>query len=283
MNSILITGGAGAFGQAFTEFLLKHTLAPRIVIYSRNEYNQHLMAERFKVAANRLRFMIGDVRDKDRLRRALEDVETVVHAAALKRIEAGHYNPQEVFRTNIGGSDNLIDAAHDAGVHKAILLSSDKAYQPISPYGISKLAAEFLFLNANNTRGNRGPIFAVCRYGNVWNSTGSVVPTWRNAWEFGRTARMTDPECTRFYMTMDQAIALVMETYQTMKPTDTKPRIPTLPAYQLADLAEVMQVNTETVGLPWWEKKHESMEAGNCSETARRMTKDELRQALDSI
>ncbi len=179
MKGVLITGGTGAFGQAFTRYLLKHVEPSRIVIYSRNEFNQHLMAAALREHEKRLRFMIGDVRDRDRLKRALHDIDTVIHAAALKRIEVGHYNPIEMVKTNIDGAVNLIEATQDAGVKKVILLSSDKAFQPVSPYGLSKAMAECLFIAANNIRGWEGPSYSVCRYGNVWNSTGSVVPTWK--------------------------------------------------------------------------------------------------------
>jgi FlaA1/EpsC-like NDP-sugar epimerase len=135
MNSVLITGGTGAFGQAFTQYLLKETNTQRIVVFSRGEFAQHLMSEKLSACSDRLRFMIGDVRDEDRLRHALQDVDTVVHAAALKRIEVEEYNPEELVQTNIDGTRNLIRAAHDAGVHKLILLSTDKAFQAVNLYG----------------------------------------------------------------------------------------------------------------------------------------------------
>lgn len=279
MKSILITGGTGAFGQAFTRYLLKHVEPSRIVIYSRNEFNQHLMATALAKHEKRLRFMIGDVRDRDRLRRALNDVEVVVHAAALKRIEVGHYNPIEMVKTNIVGATNLIEAAQDSGVRKVILLSSDKAFQPVSPYGLSKAMAECLFINANHTRGWNGPIFSVCRYGNVWNSTGSVVPLWKMRKVLKEAVPVTDPECTRFYMKMDEAIDLVMKAYRTM--TGGEVFVPTLPAYRLGDLAEAMEVKMDIKGLPAWEKRHESMADGNSSDIARRMSVHELKGAIN--
>ncbi len=280
MRSVLVTGGTGAFGQAFTRYLLKHTLCERIVIYSRNEFNQHQMADSLKICEGRLRFMIGDVRDKDRLRRALHDVDTVVHAAALKRIEVGHYNPLEMVKTNVGGAEALIESALDAGVSKVVFLSSDKAYQPVSPYGLSKAMAESLFINANNMRGWTGPIFSVTRYGNVWNSTGSVLPTWKAMIAAGtKQVPVTDPDCTRFFMLMDEAIALVMKTIKTMKGGEIN--IPDLPAYRLGDLAEALGVGMRVLGLPKWEKLHESMDEGHCSENARRMTIEELKGAIN--
>lgn len=298
MKSVLITGGSGAFGTAFVKHLLVKQGGPlRIVIFSRGEHRQAELArelERLPGASWRLRFFVGDVRDRDRLRRALEDIEVVIHAAALKRIEVGQYNPLEVMKTNIMGTANVIEAATDARVSRCVLLSSDKAYQPISPYGTSKAFAESLFLAANNTHGNYGPRFAVCRYGNIWGSTGSVVPLWRKIIDEQLILRpgtancdvnaitqivpVTDPDCTRFYMTMAEAVDLVANTAATMVGGETK--IPTLPAYRLGDLAEAMGARMNVLGLPSWEKRHEAMGPGNASETARRMSVSELREAL---
>lgn len=280
MKGVLITGGTGAFGQAFTRYLLKHVEPTRIVIYSRNEFNQHLMAVSLAEHEKRLRFMIGDVRDRDRLRRALHDIDTVVHAAALKRIEVGHYNPIEMVKTNIDGAVNLIEATQDAGVQKVILLSSDKAFQPVSPYGLSKAMAECLFLNANNIKGWNGPSYSVCRYGNVWNSTGSVVPMWRRLIAEHKQITITDANCTRFFMTMDDAIELVMKAYRTMKGGEVF--VPTLKAYRLGDLKEAMGATSFVyAGLPAWEKLHESMAAGNSSDIAERMSVEDLRRVLN--
>lgn len=291
MRSILITGGSGAFGTACAKFLLQRGIGPaRIVIFSRGEHRQADMARELAPfdPEGRLRFFVGDVRDRSRLHRAMEDIEVVVHAAALKRIEVGAYNPMEVMKTNILGSANVIEAATDAGVKKVVALSSDKAFEPVSPYGTSKAFAESLFLAANNTHGYHGPLFAAVRYGNVWGSTGSVVPTWRRiiADHFSNTAwnmetpivPVTDPECTRFFMTIGEAVALVMDTVQTMKGGELV--IPELPAYRLGDLAEAMGAQMKITGLPSYEKLHESMAAGNSSDNARRMSVEELREAL---
>jgi FlaA1/EpsC-like NDP-sugar epimerase len=175
---------------------------------------------------------------------------------------------------------NVVEAAHDAGVKKVVGLSTDKAFQPISPYGTSKAMAESLFLASNNTSGAHGPRFAVCRYGNVWASAGSVVPTWRAILASGQhTVPVTDPECTRFYMTMDQAIDLVLDTVQTMKGGELA--IPKLPAYRLGDLAIAMGAKMDVIGLPSFEKRHEGMAEGNTSDRARRMTITELKEALN--
>ena len=269
---ILITGGTGSFGQAFVSRLLTQD-HQRIVVYSRSEHIQAEMARKLG-DRNVLRFFIGDVRDRDRLHRAMDGIDTVVHAAALKRIEVGQYNPLEVKKTNIDGAANVIEAATDAGVKKVVALSTDKAYQPVSPYGTSKAFAESLFLAANNTRGHRGPTFSVCRYGNVWGSAGSVVPKWTELLKHSDTVEVTDPECTRFYMTMDQAIDLILNTIQTMKGGEVV--IPDLPAYRLGDLAKAMGARMKITGLPPWEKLDESMEAGKSSNHARRMSIDEL-------
>lgn len=275
MHSVLITGGSGAFGTAFVERLLKDGLASRICIYSRGEYRQFEMRRKFKDDP-RLRFFIGDVRDRWRLTRAMEGCDTVVHAAALKRIEVGHYNPIEMVRTNIDGAINVIEAATDAKVKKVVALSTDKAFQPVSPYGKSKALAEDIFLNGNKSYS--GPRFAICRYGNVWGSTGSIGPTWAQMLEDGEThVPITDPDCTRFFMRMNEAVQLVLDTIETM-PDEIA--IPDLPAYRLGDLAEAMGAKTITIGLPKWEKMAESMDENRCSDTARRMTIEELKAEL---
>lgn len=281
-RDILITGGTGALGTAFASHLLAQNSGKRIAILSRGEYRQFLMAQELAPldTRGRLRFFIGDVRDRDRLRRALSGIEVVIHAAALKRIETGQYNPTEVVKTNVDGSINVIEAAQDAGVKKVVFVSSDKAYQPVSPYGFSKALAESIFLAANNTTGWRGPKFAVTRYGNVFKSTGSVVPVWADMIKNGSgEVPVTDPRCTRFFMRMREAVALVENTIETMHGGELA--IPTLPAYRLGDLAEAMGAKMRITGLPAWEKMHESMSDGNSSDLARRMTISELREALN--
>jgi UDP-N-acetylglucosamine 4,6-dehydratase len=287
MRSVLISGGTGSFGQAFTRRLLQDSRSlhggadrnqggtiERIAILSRGEHAQAEMAERFNDP--RLRFFIGDVRDRDRLRRAFAGVDVVIHAAALKRIEVGAYNPEEMVKTNIVGAMNVVEAAMDANVRRIVALSTDKAYQPISPYGQSKAIAETIFRNAYRSDG--GPIFAITRYGNVWNSKGSVVPKWREILKTSDTVPVSDPDCTRFFMRMSEAVDLVMNTIETMQGGELN--IPTLPAYRLADLAAAMGATMKITGLPEWEKKHEGMCDGNTSDVARRMTVTELREEL---
>lgn len=249
-------------------------------VYSRGEYAQALMREEFG-DDYRMRFFIGDVRDRTRLRRAMEGCDTVVHAAALKRVEVGEYDSIEMVRTNVDGSGNVIEAATDAGVAKVVALSSDKACQPENCYGATKLVSEKLFLAANNSRGASGPIFSVVRYGNVSGSTGSVIPTWRRALEQGLRVRLTDPEATRFWMTRQQAVRLVLDTIEHMRGGELV--IPELPAYRLGDLAEAMGVSYHPCGLGRGEKLHESMAAGNSSDKARRMSVDELRMELAHV
>jgi UDP-N-acetylglucosamine 4,6-dehydratase len=275
MKSILITGGTGSFGQAFTRRLLQDSLVERIAILSRGEHAQAEMREALN--DDRVRFFIGDVRDRVRLRRAFDGVHGVVHAAALKRIEVGHYCPSEMVQTNILGAMNVIEAAMDAGVKKVVALSSDKAWQPISPYGQSKALAESLFRNAYRSEG--GPIFAVTRYGNVWGSRGSVVPRWREILKTSDTVPVTDPDATRFFMRMSEAVDLVLDTIETMQGGELN--IPTLPAYRLGDLAEAMGAKMNIIGLPEYEKRHESMSEGNSSDKARRMTVVELRNVIN--
>lgn len=277
--NILVTGGTGYFGRAFTSMLLEHGIAERIVVYSRDEVKQaHMRRTR---PSEFMRWMIGDVRDLQRLTRACYGVDTIVHAAALKRIEVGFYNPDEMVKTNVLGTMNVIEAAILADVKRVVFLSSDKAFQPVSPYGLSKALAEALILNANNITGVEGTRFAAVRYGNVCNSTGSVIPIWRALIEEGSEVPVTDPDCTRFWMSVEDACDLVMKTINTMEGGELN--VPDLPAFRLGDLAEAMGARMAVTGLPAHEKKHESMIEGRSSETARRMTVEELREELQCL
>ena len=280
MKSILITGGTGSFGRAFIKRLLESDEYTRICIYSRDEYKQFQL--RKELSDNqRLRFFIGDVRDKERLTRAFQGIDVVISASALKRIEVGHYAPDEVIKTNVMGSMNVIDSAFQAKVKKVVFLSTDKAWQGgISPYGQSKAIAESLFLNANNIFGEHGPKFSVTRYGNIWRSTGSIVPVWEELIANGvKKVPVTDPGCTRFFMRMEEAVELVLNTINTMKGGELS--IPeTLPAYSVGDLAEAMNVAMDVKGLPTWERKHEGMRDGLTSDVVRRLTIQELRNFL---
>lgn len=274
MKNILVTGGSGFFGRAFVKTALDRG-AERVCVFSRGEYQQALMRQEFN--DDRLRFFIGDVRDQARLRRAMDGVDLVVHAAALKRVEVAEYDASEVVKTNVIGTMNVIEAATDAGVKKVVGLSSDKACEPVNAYGATKLVLEKLLLAANNSKGANGPIYAVVRYGNVAGSTGSVIPTWRR----GGLVTMTDPNCTRFWMTRDQAVDLVMNTAMTMKGGELV--IPDLPAYRLVDLAYAMNVDYVVTGLHEREKMHESMRPGETSYQARRMTVEEIKEGLEHV
>jgi len=286
IDSILVTGGTGTFGQAFIRFLLLETKVRRIVCYSRGEHAQAAAREALAPlpgASERIRWMVGDVRDEKRLLRACRGCDTVVHAAALKRIETGQYNPDEMVRTNVLGTMNVIEAAVTAGVKFVVGLSSDKAYQPISPYGQSKALGESLMLAANDMYGTRTR-FACTRYGNIWKAQGSVVPKWQAQVAAGATTiEVTDPACTRFFMTIDEAVDLVWNLATTMQGGELV--IPNwLPAYDLQTLAQAFCERygvcaTET-GLPQFEKRHESMRDGLCSADARAMTLAELLEWL---
>lgn len=282
-NGFLITGGTGFLARGLVRRLLRDGVE-RICLYSRNEHAQARMREEFRDDA-RLRWFIGDVRDAERLERAMQSVEIVIHAAALKRIEVGHYNPDEMLKTNVWGTTNVIEAARRAGVARVVFVSSDKAFQPVSPYGQTKALAESMVLAAN-TITPWGARFAVCRYGNVAGSTGSVIPLWRELLarvdNTAKGVKVTDPECTRFWMSIDEAVELVLRASK--MEAIAAPLIPNLPAYRLGDLAVAMGAKViEVVGLKPWEKKHESMSATQCSATARRLTVEELCERLAEV
>lgn len=275
-SGVLVTGGTGFLAKGLVRRLLDDGCS-RVCIFSRGEFAQARMRREFRDDP-RLRWFIGDVRDRDRLERAMERVGAVIHAAALKRIEVGAYCPEEMLETNIRGSQNVIWAARKAGAEKVLLVSSDKAFEPISPYGLSKAMAEYLFTTANDMS-PYGTRYSVCRYGNVWLSTGSIVPTWREMLAAGETSvPVTDPDCSRFFMRLDEAVDLVLGTLKTMRGGEIE--VPDLPAYRVGDLAEAMGAQMNVVGLREWEKKHEAMRPGLSSDLARRMSVDELRGAL---
>lgn len=282
MNSILVTGGTGSFGQAFISRFLTNPCVDRICVFSRGEHAQAAMREALGDPA-KVRWFIGDVRDKERLIRACRGVDTIIHAAALKRIEVGAYNPDEMVKTNVLGAMNVIDAALANRARRVVYLSTDKAYQPISPYGQSKALAESLFLTANDTQGRHSTSFAVTRYGNIWGAKGSVVPRWRGILAPNPRALLpvTDPDATRFFMRMEEAVDLVEHTLDSMPDQVVIPDW--LPAYRVADLVDAFEADWTPQGLPPWEKLHESMCDGVCSADARRMTVSELREELGRV
>lgn len=245
----------------------------RICLYSRGEYAQFLMRQEFG-DDSRLRWMVGDVRDPARLRRSMRGIDCVIHAAALKRVEVGRYNPSEVVSTNVVGTQNVIEAAADAGVSRAVFVSSDKAVEPTNIYGCSKAMGEHLWAGAMAM--SLGPVYGAVRFGNIAGSTGSVIPTWRAA--IG-AVEVRDPEVTRFWITQKDAAELVMRAIE----SDAPMLVPDLPAYRLGDLAEAMGINYYVTRLEGGEKPHESMSPGWSSDKARRMTVHELRTALESV
>jgi UDP-N-acetylglucosamine 4,6-dehydratase len=252
MVKVLITGGTGSFGQAFTDHLLK-TKVERIVIYSRGEHAQEQMARQF--TDPRLRFFIGDVRDRKRLELAMHGIDTVVHAAALKIVPIAEYNPTECIATNIGGAENVVLAAIASGVSRCIALSTDKAVNPINLYGASKLAAEKVFIAANNLSAG-GCKFSVVRYGNVAGSRGSVLPYFKSLIAQGETVLpVTDIRMTRFWITMKQAISMVDICHTQMKGREVF--VPTIPSVKIEDIVSAMGCEPRIIGIRPGEKLHE--------------------------
>lgn len=260
-RSLLITGGTGTFGQALVRRLLMGAEWDRIVVYSRDEFKQYRMRAQVQDPELRVRYFLGDVRDRNRLRAALRGVHTVVHAAALKQVPLLEYNPDEAVKTNVLGALNLIEGAIDMGVHKVVGLSTDKACAPVNLYGATKLTAEKLFAAANvlSPRAAGGPTFSVVRYGNVTGSRGSVVPVWRQAVEAGVAIRITDPDMTRFWMSTEQAVDFVLRCLSVA--TGGEVFVPELPAYRVADLAEAVAPGhkQDVIGVRPGEKLHESL------------------------
>lgn len=274
---VLITGGSGFLGRHLARKLIDR--GEIVCIYSRDEVKHATMMREFDNHPN-MRWFLGDVRDAGRLSRAMRGCDAVIHGAALKRIETGHYNPSEMVATNITGTQNAIDAAAENNVSRFVFVSSDKAYQPISPYGQSKALAESLTLNANHVYGERGPRYVACRYGNVSGSTGSIIPIWREILKTGNVVPVTDPRCTRFWMTAGQAVDFVLRSVDCVVPDLA---IPELPAFSVGDLAQAMDAEMEIKGLPAWEKMHESMSEGNSSDVAKKMSVEDLREALKRV
>lgn len=272
--SVLITGGSGFLARGLVEALKCRD--DRICLYSRGEHAQALMRDEIDDPKGQLRWMIGDVRDLERLKWAMRGIETVIHTAALKRIEVGAYAPTEMVQTNILGTMNVIDAAASSEVKKVVGISSDKAWKPVSPYGLSKAMGECLLLAGDVER--RGPRYRVVRYGNVAGSTGSVIPKWRAILKTTDTVPVTDPNCTRFWMFRDEAVRFVLADEGWGKVS-----VPILPAFSLGDLAEAMGAKMRVVGLPNHEKLHEGMEDDNTSDLAKRLTVDELRERLQYV
>jgi UDP-N-acetylglucosamine 4,6-dehydratase len=255
-QTLLITGGTGSFGRHFCKVMLRDYHPKVIRVYSRDELKQHEMRQIFGEGA--LRYLIGDVRDADRLRRAMEGVDIVVHAAALKQVPACEYNPLEAVKTNVHGAQNIIDAALDAGVKKVIALSTDKAVNPVNLYGATKLCAEKIMIQGNAYAGGRGTRFSCVRYGNVIGSRGSVIPLFLRQKHTGRLT-ITDERMTRFWITLDQAVDLVLKGLAHMQGGEIF--IPIVPSMNIMHLAQAIAPDCaiDVVGIRPGEKLHEAL------------------------
>lgn len=256
-QSILVTGGTGSFGKAFISYALTHLDPARLAVFSRDELKQWETRNQFDNDP-RLRFFIGDVRDEKRLERAMNGVDSVVHAAAMKQIDTAEYNPFECIKTNVIGAQNVVDSAIAAGVEKVVALSTDKASSPINLYGASKLASDKLFVAGNHYAAHSRTRFSVVRYGNVLGSRGSVVPFFRAAATTG-VLPITDERMTRFWITLDQAVQFVVDSFDRMSGGELY--IPKIPSMKIVDLARAIapEADLEVVGIRPGEKLHEEM------------------------
>lgn len=259
-KTILITGGTGSFGKCFTRYVMEHYNPKKVIIYSRDEFKQWMMENEFKEYADKLRFFIGDVRDQERLRRAFEGVDYVIHAAALKQVPACEYNPNEAIKTNIHGAMNIIEAALDTNVKKVVALSTDKAVNPVNLYGGTKLVSDKLFIAANAYVGNKDINFSIVRYGNVAGSRGSIIPFFRKLIADGQTELpITDLRMTRFWISLEQGVELVIKALEEAKGGETF--ISKIPSFKITDLAEAMLpgCGIKEIGIRPGEKLHEIM------------------------
>ncbi len=255
-KKILITGGTGSFGNAFVDKILNKYNPKKIVIFSRDEFKQHQMNNYFN--DNRLRFFLGDIRDRERVELAMDGIDFVVHAAALKQVPAAEYNPMEFIKTNVLGAENVVYAAIKCGVKKIIALSTDKASNPINLYGASKLLSDKIFVSANNIVGKKNVCFSVVRYGNVFNSRGSVFPVFKNIVDKKeKYFPITDPRMTRFIITLDEGIDFVIKSFERMHGGEIF--IPKIKSIKIIDLAKIMDKNKKIkyLGIRPGEKIHE--------------------------
>ena len=256
--SILITGGTGSFGKQYTKTILEHSKPRRLIIYSRDELKQYEMQQRFNHSC--MRYFLGDVRDADRLKQAMNGVDYVIHAAALKQVPAAEYNPMECIKTNIHGAENVIKASLAANVKKVIALSTDKAANPVNLYGATKLASDKLFVAANNVSGGHKTRFSVVRYGNVVGSRGSVVPYFQQLLEDGASELpITDEGMTRFWITLQQGVDFVLKNFARMQGGEIF--VPKIPSVRIVDVAKAMAPNLplKHIGIRPGEKLHETM------------------------
>ena len=257
-SSILITGGTGSFGKAFLSRVLEAHNPARVAIFSRDELKQYEMKQTYGDDP-RVRFFIGDIRDRDRLEMAMHGVDYVVHAAALKQVDTAEYNPMEYVKTNILGSENVMLASINAGVKKVVALSTDKASSPVNLYGATKLTADKLFISGNHYSYARGTKFAVVRYGNVMGSRGSVIPFFRGLAERGEPLPITDLRMTRFWITLPQAVEFVIDSFEAMDGGELY--VPRIPSMHVTDLAKAIAPDAALVevGIRPGEKLHEEM------------------------
>ena len=255
-HNILITGGTGSFGKKFIDIILKNYNPKKIIIFSRDEQKQYEMNNYYKKFKKILRFFLGDVRDLERLKLALKDVDIVIHAAALKHVESGEYNPFEVVKTNILGTQNVVDAVIETKVKKAIFLSTDKAVSPINLYGSTKLAAEKIFISANNYSIKK---FSVIKYGNVFNSRGSVLPFFLSQIKKNEKLSITDPAMTRFNISLEEGVSFVINSLEKMLGGETF--IPKMKAISILDLIKVLKPKKgyRVTGVKPGEKLHEEL------------------------
>ncbi len=257
-KNILITGGTGSFGKKYAEILLKRYKPNKIIIYSRDELKQYEMAQEYNDKC--MRYFIGDVRDFDRLKKAMKDVDYVIHAAALKHVPIAEYNPMECIKTNINGAQNVIDAALENRVKKVIALSTDKAANPVNLYGATKLASDKLFVAANNLIGEEDIQFSVVRYGNVMCSRGSVIPFFRKLINEGATELpITDEKMTRFLITLEEGVNFVLKNFRRMQGGEIF--VPKIPSMKITELAKALAPNLphKIIGIRPGEKLHEIM------------------------
>jgi len=257
-KNILITGGTGSFGKKYTQIILSKYKPNKIIIYSRDELKQYEMAQEFTDES--MRYFIGDVRDYDRLAQAMDGVDFVIHAAALKHVPVAEYNPMECIKTNINGAENVIKASIANSVEKVIALSTDKAANPVNLYGATKLASDKLFVAANNMVGKRKTRFAVVRYGNVTGSRGSVIPFFKKLIENGATELpITDEKMTRFLITLEDGVNFVLKNFERMYGGEIF--IPKIPSMYMTELAKALAPNLphKIIGIRPGEKLHEIM------------------------
>lgn len=275
-SSILITGGTGSFGKEFLGTVLTNHDPQRVAIFSRDELKQYEMKQTYG-DDSRVRFFVGDIRDRERLDMAMHGVDYVVHAAALKQVDTAEYNPMEYVKTNILGSENVMLAAINAGVKKVVALSTDKASSPVNLYGATKLTADKLFISGNHYSYARGTKFAVVRYGNVMGSRGSVIPFFRTIVASGEPLPITDFRMTRFWITLPQAVDFVIESFEQMDGGELY--VPRIPSMKVTDLARAISDSVELVevGIRPGEKLHEEMIS---TEDARRTIKREDRYVV---